>query len=152
MQRAQQRDAAGVNQFYFRRNVFPPAPPQSPYDLASRPVSPGPSRPVTPSNMIPSNSASVSPRHPDPRERRGSLCSDHSDEHETGDDAIEMTLDEVINGKGETFPGLMGVVNAYLNSLNVDMATKCELRRYLDLIKYRAKGVFPPRLAVRKSY
>ena len=139
MQRAQQRDAAGINQFYFRRNVFPLGNAQSPYDLASRPVSPGLSRPVTPSNGMTSRYASSSPR-PESRERRESLCSEHSNEDETGDDAIEMTLNEVINGKGETFPGLMGVVNAYLNSLNVDMATKCELRRYLDLIKYRAKG------------
>jgi glutamate--cysteine ligase catalytic subunit len=50
-----------------------------------------------------------------------------------------MTIDEVINGRGD-YPGLMGLVNAYLNSVNVDLATKCELRRYLDLIKYRAKG------------
>jgi glutamate--cysteine ligase catalytic subunit len=51
-----------------------------------------------------------------------------------------MTLDEIINGRGEGFPGLMGLVNAYLNGLNVDVGTKCELRRYLDLIKFRAKG------------
>lgn len=49
-------------------------------------------------------------------------------------------MNEIINGREEGFPGLMGVVNAYLNSLNVDLATKCELRRYLDLIKLRAKG------------
>lgn len=54
-----------------------------------------------------------------------------------------MTLDEVINGRGDSFPGLMGVVNAYLNSLNVDVNTKCELRRYLNLIKHRAKGGSP---------
>jgi glutamate--cysteine ligase catalytic subunit len=55
---------------------------------------------------------------------------------------MEMTMDEVINGRGDgaAFPGLMGVVNAYLNSLNVDVATKCDLRRYLDLIKWRARG------------
>lgn len=53
-----------------------------------------------------------------------------------------MTMDEVINGRGDkgAFPGLLGVVNAYLNSLNVDVATKCDLRRYLDLIKWRARG------------
>lgn len=51
-------------------------------------------------------------------------------------------MDEVINGRGDgsTFPGLLGVVNAYLNSLNVDVVTKCELRRYLDLVKWRARG------------
>ena len=41
--------------------------------------------------------------------------------------------------KGE-FPGLLGVVNAYVNSLNVDVATKCDIRKYLNLIKERASG------------
>ncbi len=61
---------------------------------------------------------------------------------------VHMSMDEIINGRGDSFPGLMGVVNAYLNSLNVDVATKCELRRYLDLIKYRAKGEFEDLLLI----
>jgi glutamate--cysteine ligase catalytic subunit len=67
---------------------------------------------------------------------------------------MEMTMDEVINGRGDgAFPGLMGVVNAYLNSLNVDVATKCDLRRYLDLIKWRARGEsFVTLLPVSLSY
>ena len=73
-----------------------------------------------------------------------SLCSNGSGE-EDSDECVAMSLDEVINGfegsdERAGFPGLLGVVNAYLNSLNVDVATKCELRRYLDLIKYRAGG------------
>ena len=142
MQRAQQRNAAVKNCFHFRRKVFPPDRPQMPNDLASRPVS----RPVSePSSSVTSPAESRRgsaldgpsiPRQPHSR----SECSDDSEDDQHGDEAVEMTLNEVINGKGETFPGLLGVVNAYLNSLNVDLATKCELRRYLDLIKYRAKG------------
>ena len=145
MQRAQERNAAIKNQFHFRRNVFPLQLPFTPYDLASRPVSPPASAPTTPPISRRSSTFSpLTPRHPHPKERNGSVCSEASDEDELGDEAVEMTLDEVINGKGESFPGLIGVVNAYLNSLNVDVATKCELRRYLDLIKYRAKGDFCP--------
>jgi len=51
----------------------------------------------------------------------------------------EMTLDEIINGK-DTFPGLLGLVNAYLNSLNVEFEEKRKLRKYLDLVKRRANG------------
>lgn len=40
----------------------------------------------------------------------------------------------------ESFPGLLGLVNLYLNSLNMDVSTKCQLRKYLDLVKRRAKG------------
>lgn len=73
-----------------------------------------------------------------------SLCSTASGE-EDSDECVAMSLNEVINGFEGTderagFPGLLGLVNAYLNSLNVDVATKCELRRYLDLIKFRASG------------
>lgn len=53
---------------------------------------------------------------------------------------VELTLDEIMNGKGELFPGLLGVVNAYLSSLNVDVETRCSLGRYLDLLKNRSNG------------
>jgi glutamate--cysteine ligase catalytic subunit len=141
MQRAQERNAAIMSQFHFRRNVFPLDRPRTPYDLTSRPITPPTSTPNTPPDSRRGSEYSPStPRHPHPRERTESQCSDASEEDELGDEAVEMTLDEVINGNGDTFPGLMGLVNAYLNSLNVDLVTKCELRRYLDLIKYRAKG------------
>lgn len=75
-----------------------------------------------------------------------------------------MTIDEVINGKVRpstisslamrrsilmcpsfiqedgSFPGLLGVVDAYLNSLELDVKSRCEIRKYLDLIKRRANG------------
>jgi glutamate--cysteine ligase catalytic subunit len=54
-----------------------------------------------------------------------------------------MTIDEVISGqkpdKGE-FPGLIPLVESYLNSMNVDVETRCELATYLDLIRKRADG------------
>lgn len=34
----------------------------------------------------------------------------------------------------------MGLVYAYLHSLNVDIETKCELKKYLQFIKDRASG------------
>ena len=77
----------------------------------------------------------------DPSATRSECATPVEDE----EDVAYMTIDEIINGTKATqgeggFPGLMGLVNAYLNSLNVDLTTKCELRRYLDLIKLRAKG------------
>lgn len=50
-----------------------------------------------------------------------------------------MVTDDLSIAQG-SFPGLMGVINAYLNSLNVDHVTRCEIRTYLDLIKHRAQG------------
>lgn len=53
-----------------------------------------------------------------------------------------MTIDEIINGQpsGTGFPGLIPLVESYLNSMNVDVETRCQLARYLDLIRKRASG------------
>ncbi len=73
-----------------------------------------------------------------------------------------MTIDEIINGThsctaggaetsnnnnsntaggdGEYFPGLIPLVESYLDSVNIDVTTRCELARYLDLIRKRADG------------
>lgn len=56
------------------------------------------------------------------------------------DEYEELSITEIINGKGESFPGLLGVVNAYLNTLNVEFAAKKRMRTYLNLIKWRADG------------
>ena len=52
-----------------------------------------------------------------------------------------MTIDEIINGQSsDGFPGLIPLVESYLNSVNVDVETRCDLARYLDLIRRRASG------------
>lgn len=53
-----------------------------------------------------------------------------------------MSVDEVINGRpdGHGFPGLLPLVQLYLNSMNVEVETRCQLARYLDLISDRASG------------
>ncbi|CAD6578906.1 MAG: hypothetical protein CYPHOPRED_000704 [Cyphobasidiales sp. Tagirdzhanova-0007] len=61
------------------------------------------------------------------------------------DEYEEMTINEIINGKSgnqadASFPGLLGLVYSYLNSLNVDISTRCALQKYFDLIKQRANG------------
>lgn len=166
MQRAQERDASTKQSFHFRRNVFPPDRIPQQYDLNSRPVSPPSSSiPPSPTSSRPTSvqfngtrdlngnsegSSRVNQIRTGENERSHSRSSTVNtdcsipDETEGRDggpcESVEMTMNEIINGREEGFPGLMGVVNAYLNSLNVDLATKCELRRYLDLIKLRAKG------------
>ncbi|RXK35782.1 glutamate-cysteine ligase catalytic subunit [Tremella mesenterica] len=157
MQRAQERNAAKSNKFFFRKNIFPLDRPLTKYDLASRPRTPTLPSPTdsTTSHRIPTSPSTANGSHNHTfisgsstslnghgREssHASTRCPSPEEEEAYSDEAVEMTLDEVINGRGEGFPGLMGVVNAYLNSLNVDVATKCELRRSLDLIKHRAQG------------
>ena len=57
------------------------------------------------------------------------------------DEYALMTVDEIVNGQGPGgFPGLIPLVESYLNGVNIDVETRCELARYLDLIRRRASG------------
>lgn len=52
-----------------------------------------------------------------------------------------MTISDIINGSHDgSFPGLIPLVESYLNSVNVDVETRCSLASYLDLIRKRANG------------
>ncbi|ORX37103.1 glutamate-cysteine ligase-domain-containing protein [Kockovaella imperatae] len=112
---------------------------------SSKPTTPTGSRRNSGDHLRPSGSSQLrssvsAPPTPRRTGSSASRCSSEDEDIGEEDETAQMTLDEIINGKGDHFPGLMGVVNAYLNSLNVDVGTKCELRRYLDLIKWRSKG------------
>jgi len=110
METAHARNAALDQKFHFRNDPLPPRPVK--INGASGTTTPAnlPSRPPTPT---------------EPVENEHSL----------------MTVDEIINGQsGEGFPGLIPLVESYLNSVNVDVETRCELARYLDLIRKRASG------------
>lgn len=114
METAHRRDAVLNDKFYFRKDPLPIPQPRTngtSSTPASRPNSPRSSRPATPSGPI-------------------------EDEYEL------MTVDEIINGQKSPngFPGLMPLVESYLDSVNVDVETRCELAQYLDLIKGRANG------------
>lgn len=112
MEIAHRRDAVLSEKFYFRKRVFPP---RFRGTRASNNVSPSPSRPSTP---MPQEFGPV------------------EDEYEL------MTIDEIINGQSGTegFPGCIPLIESYLNSINVDVETRCELAQYLDLIRKRANG------------
>lgn len=112
METAHARDAVNTQKFYFRKNPFPSRPMRS--NGSSGTSTPVPySRPASPSGPV-------------------------EDEYEL------MTVNEIINGQhsasGHGFPGLIPLVESYLNSLNVDVETRCELARYLNLIRKRANG------------
>lgn len=111
METAHKRDAVLNDRFYFRKTPFPPRPVRSGASGTNTPAAL--SRPASPVGAV-------------------------EDEYEL------MTIDEIINGQqassGEGFPGLIPLVESYLNSVNVDVETRCELARYLDLIRKRANG------------
>lgn len=111
METAHIRDAVSSQKFYFRKNPFP-------------------SRVGRPANTSDTSSPAAISRPPSP-------LGPVEDEYEL------MTINEIINGQQSTeggFPGLIPLVESYLNSMNVDVETRCELARYLDLIRKRADG------------
>ena len=113
METAHRRDAVLNDKFYFRRDVLPKRQARlngSASQPASGATTPQPSRPATPVGPV-------------------------EDEYEL------MTVDEIINGKLDGgFPGLIPLVESYLDTVNVDVETRCELAQYLALIKGRANG------------
>ncbi|CAL8359921.1 unnamed protein product [Boreogadus saida] len=57
-----------------------------------------------------------------------------------GEEYMLMSIDTIINGKEGVFPGLIPILNCYLENMEVDVDTRCTILNYLKLIKKRASG------------
>lgn len=51
-----------------------------------------------------------------------------------------MTLNEIFNGNGSSFPGLIPLIDKYMSTMDVDINTYHKMQRYLQLIERRASG------------
>ncbi|EAT81827.2 hypothetical protein SNOG_10433 [Parastagonospora nodorum SN15] len=112
METAHIRDAVSTQKFWFRKNPFSSH--KSSSGTGTSTPAEAPSRPPTPVGPV-------------------------EDEYE------QMTINEVINGQQSAeggFPGLIPLVESYLNSMNVDVETRCDIATYLDLIRKRANGTY----------
>ncbi|KAF3150382.1 Zn finger-containing GTPase- Activating Protein for ARF [Orbilia oligospora] len=115
METAHRRNAVLSEKFYFRKQVFPPR-------YANR-SGKG-------SNASPGGSTSNTPKPVELGPVEDEYCL--------------MTVNEIMNGQAshDGFPGLITLIESYLNSVNVDVETRCELARYLDLIRKRSNGTW----------
>ena len=52
----------------------------------------------------------------------------------------EMTMAEIMTGKGDYFPGLVPLIYAYLELIDCDPRTLERVSQYLELIRKRALG------------
>ena len=120
MERAHARDAVLSGKFYFRKDPFP-----------SRP-SRAQSRARGDDNG--SSGTSIDSPSTRPSTRPSTPVIPVDDEYE------EMTIDEIMNGSDRGFPGLVPIVESYLDGVNVDIKTRCELDTYIDLVRKRASG------------
>ncbi|KAI0786681.1 glutamate-cysteine ligase catalytic subunit [Abortiporus biennis] len=136
MDRAQKRDAIHTQKFYFRKEIFA-------YGVVSPLASPASSGTTSP---IEPNGTSGIPR---PKEKKLRNCFAPVPPPPNGDAQIfgpveeeyeEYTLDEIINGKGESCPGLVNLIYAYLDTLDVSPDEFRKIKDYIDLVKKRANG------------
>jgi len=139
MRRAQQRDAVNQARFFFRREVFTPA--------SSRATS-GAASPIDASSTNGTanglhNDHDNSRRKqrvmencfpPPPLPEEGFVSGSVKEEY------AEYTMDEIINGRGEEFPGLIGLVETYIGTLDLCELEERKIASYLDLVRRRANG------------
>uniref|UniRef100_A0A0K0EM21 Glutamate--cysteine ligase n=1 Tax=Strongyloides stercoralis TaxID=6248 RepID=A0A0K0EM21_STRER len=59
---------------------------------------------------------------------------------EKDDIYAEMTVNEIINGDGKEFTGLVPLLKQFLDSADIDVDTRCTISQYLSFIQKRASG------------
>lgn len=167
MEIAHRRDAVLNDKFWFRKDPFPPRRPNRGTPSTSRANSRAPSRPGTP-GPSPTVASSGHDNHNHTNGHAHSLSQiqaqllQHQQQQQTNfgpveDEYTQMTINEIINGSSSSsssssnkdsassptskpFPGLLPLVESYLDSVNITITTRCELARYLDLVRKRASG------------
>jgi glutamate--cysteine ligase catalytic subunit len=134
METAHARDAVGDRRFHFRKNPFASRQPRSaPRSGANSPLN---SRPPTPLGPVEDEYRLMSVNEIINGTAFARTCSTAAATNGSGSaQAVEDDDDE-----GIEFPGLIPLVESYLDSVNVDVVTRCQLDTYLDLIRRRASG------------
>lgn len=140
METAHTRDGVTQSKFWFRKNPMPPR-----RSAKDSPQTPTPNGAGIGSGSEAEVSGVSTPLRTPAQPSRPATPGPVEDEY------TQMSIDEIINGTrsdDETntssstcdFPGLIPLVELYLHSVNIDVTTRCELARYLNLIRQRANG------------
>ncbi|KAL9075227.1 MAG: hypothetical protein Q9157_004105, partial [Trypethelium eluteriae] len=125
METAHARDAVNREKFWFRKNPFPEKHTKGAEEAGSR----GPSRPASPKGPVEAEHALLSIDEI----VNGQTAAANGATSSRATQAISKAPDDL-------FPGLIPLVESYLDSVNVDVETRCELAQYLSLISKRASG------------
>lgn len=136
MQRAHSRNAAAKGKFFFRRHMAPLEEGDDGYgvkyvSMFSRAVN-GESSPTSNSTGRFNGLDDGVSEH-----RKNAPCAPGSSEENSYE---EMTMAEIMCGKGDYYPGLIPLVQAYLDHISCDSVTRSRLNTYLDFIERRATG------------
>jgi glutamate--cysteine ligase catalytic subunit len=69
----------------------------------------------------------------------GKKCTEEAGDP-SGQNMVEMTVNEIVNGDGREFPGLVTLIRQFLDGADVDVDTRCTISQYLNFIQMRASG------------
>eukprot|EP00586_Coscinodiscus_wailesii_P019552 CAMPEP_0172506918 /NCGR_PEP_ID=MMETSP1066-20121228/199582_1 /TAXON_ID=671091 /ORGANISM="Coscinodiscus wailesii, Strain CCMP2513" /LENGTH=921 /DNA_ID=CAMNT_0013284207 /DNA_START=183 /DNA_END=2948 /DNA_ORIENTATION=- len=130
MQRAHSRGAASKGKFFFRRHMAPLEEGDDGYGVKYSSMFAR----VNSTNDL--SAAAVVEPSAEGKRKHAPYASGGSEENSYE----EMSMEQIMMGKGDYFPGLIPLVWAYLEHINCDTATKERLGQYLDLIQKRATG------------
>lgn len=122
MATAHKRDSVLSDKFWFRKDIFPPRPSSLRHFNGSS----------SSASSSPASSPFATPARPGTPASSGPV----------EDEYTLMTIDEIMNGKDgdDEFVGLIPLIESYLDTVNVDVETRCALARYLSLVGKRASG------------
>jgi glutamate--cysteine ligase catalytic subunit len=138
MQRAHSRNAAAKGKFFFRRHLAPLEEGDDGFGVKYQSMF---SKAVNGDSIHSETSESVSSSDEDngevSRNRRQAPCAPGSEEENAFE---EMTMAQIMRGKGDYFPGLIPLILAYLDHINCDAVTLQRVTQYLDFIEQRATG------------
>jgi len=137
MQRAHSRGAAANGNFFFRRHMAPLEEGDDGYgvqysSMFSRVTSDSSGVNSTGNSSFDGGDNSGVSQH-----RRQAPVAPGSDEENAYE---EMSVKEIMTGKGDYFPGLIPLVRAYLDHIKCDDISNNRILEYLDFIESRAIG------------
>jgi glutamate--cysteine ligase catalytic subunit len=147
MQRAHSRNASAKGKFFFRRHMAPLEEGDDGYGVKYASMF---SRAANGDSFSTNGSANGDSHHSPTssssdddddngvsRHRRNAPFAPGSSEENAYE---EMSMAEIMTGKGDYFPGLIPLILAYLDHINCDSVTMKRLTLYLDFIERRATG------------
>jgi glutamate--cysteine ligase catalytic subunit len=144
MQRAHNRNASSTGKFFFRRHMAPLQEGDDGYGVKYVSMF---------SSAVPFFNGSAGQNCEVDEDgvsqyRRTAPVAPGSDEENAYE---EMTMAEIMTGKGDYFPGLIPLVRAYLDYITPDSITMSKINRYLEFVEKRATGeLITPATWIRK--
>ena len=137
MQRAHSRGAAGIGKFFFRRHMAELEEGDDGFEKKYTSMFARASGEFNGNSNGDANHAASEEGDGVSTKRRNAPFAKGSSEENSYE---EMTMAQIMMGKGDYYPGLIPLVFAYLYHINCDTITMRRLSQYLDFIEKRAKG------------